>query len=1104
MLSFSVCLKAQVRSTNFTQYTEKDGVPAVEIHDIVVDRLGYIWTGTLNGLARYDGYEFKRFYYNPNDTVSIHGLNVWSIFQDRKGEIWVATGPGFLNTYNPSTQKFRQFNFTDLVQRSATTEIGIRCMAEDDNGRMYFGVDTYYGDTVSSTILYKNENEDKLKVLPVPAGLRIHNTYRLIKDANGNIWALTYFGIFKIDTLGKLSRFQLLEDELRKNADYPGDIGFDKQGHMWVISQKLRLYDLNLETNTYKTWLSSELYPSNDFFFIPRSIDLDKDENIWIGTNGGLQFFNRKTEKFSHLDKGARIVVSDLSFDSFGTLWIGTAYDGLLKYEVRSLLKSYSYNKDDKNSLTSGWANNIYEASDGKIWITTGGSSATSGINILDTRNSQLRAIPYYKIQDRISGVYTIWENKPGEMYFAINNSTYKFSDKTLELKPVKLPGIPESIIINSFFKDSKKNEWLCTFSGLYKKDSGATAYKQYDLTRVNSRPAFSNEVTRVFESKRGIWILTNGGLFLYNHTTDKIERHGFDEEAGDIFITQDINSFYEDADGIAWVGTWQGGLSKYNVETKKIRTYTRNDGLPSMSIQGMLADERNNALWLSTFEGLSRFDIKTEQFNNFSIADGIQGQLFADGAMLKTSTGLFAFGGSNGITIFSPDDINKNSIPPKVFLTDLKLFNSSIVPGEKSILKKPVYETEKIVLAHNQNNISIEFLALHFSNPTQNKYSYKLENYDDDWRDVGNQQVAFYPNLPPGEYIFRVKAANDKGVWNEQGATLKIKINSPWWKTTLAYILYAVLALGLGFAIDRYLRRRLVQKERERNRTRELQQAKEIEKAYYKLEETHEALKATQSQLVQSEKMASLGELTAGIAHEIQNPLNFVNNFSEVNKELIAEMKDELDAANLNEARKIAENIKDNEEKIILHGKRADAIVKSMLQHSRSSSGKKEPTDINALCDEYLRLAFHGLRAKDKSFSAKFTTDLDSSIGKINVIPQDIGRVILNLINNAFYSVTEKKKLNVEGYEPAVTVSTVKNNGKVQITVKDNGTGIPQKALDKIFQPFFTTKPTGQGTGLGLSLSYDIITKGHGGDLKVETKDGEGSSFIISIPLNN
>jgi len=285
-----------------------------------------------------------------------------------------------------------------------------------------------------------------------------------------------------------------------------------------------------------------------------------------------------------------------------------------------------------------------------------------------------------------------------------------------------------------------------------------------------------------------------------------------------------------------------------------------------------------------------------------------------------------------------------------------------------------------------------------------------------------------------------------------------------------------------------------------------------EITKQKDELMHAFTELKNTQTQLIHVEKMASLGELTAGIAHEIQNPLNFVNNFSEVNKELLEEMMEEMQKGDVEEVKALAEDIIQNLEKINHHGKRADAIVKGMLQHSRSSSGVKEPTDINKLCDEYLRLAYHGLRAKDKSFNATIKTDFDKNIGTINIIPQDIGRVVLNLLTNAFYEVSAFANSSNEDlanlaasedqYKPTVSLSTKKTKNGITISVKDNGNGISEKVKEKIFQPFFTTKPTGQGTGLGLSMSYDIVTKGHNGKLKVESEQGKGTTFTITLPL--
>jgi two-component system, NtrC family, sensor kinase len=349
------------------------------------------------------------------------------------------------------------------------------------------------------------------------------------------------------------------------------------------------------------------------------------------------------------------------------------------------------------------------------------------------------------------------------------------------------------------------------------------------------------------------------------------------------------------------------------------------------------------------------------------------------------------------------------------------------------------------------------------------------------------------------------------KGVWIISAAVFGLILSAIVWtfymafsnnnrgsdvNAVLTYFIYGSVPVGLtAFMASRFRDLYTGLEQRVRERTRDLQQS---------LEE----LRSTQSQLIHSEKLASLGALTAGIAHEIQNPLNFVNNFSEVNKELISDMREEIAKKNFEEVNQIAKDIEENEDKIIHHGKRADSIVKGMLQHSRSNSGLKEPTDINALADEYLRLSYHGMRAKDKSFNAEFKTNFDPHLPKINVVPQDIGRVLLNLINNAFYAVQVKTHGGASlqqtplPYKPTVTVSTQKNSHGIEITVKDNGPGIPDNIKDKIFQPFFTTKPTGQGTGLGLSLAYDIV-KAHGGEIRIESNEGEGSAFLIQLPYS-
>jgi len=379
----------------------------------------------------------------------------------------------------------------------------------------------------------------------------------------------------------------------------------------------------------------------------------------------------------------------------------------------------------------------------------------------------------------------------------------------------------------------------------------------------------------------------------------------------------------------------------------------------------------------------------------------------------------------------------------------------------------------------------------------------HKFANYALDASSIIVQMYEYEHNTDSAYKYLRVMVALKDSLFNQQKSLQFLMLNfdekqhQKEIETTKERYLNQVRTIGLLAALGIFL---LIAFILYRNNRQKQMTNAVLKRQKEELQTTLNELKTTQTQLIHSEKRASLGELTAGIAHEIQNPLNFMNNFSEVNKELIEEMKQELVVGNIAEATTIANNVQQNEDKINHHGKRADAIVKGMLQHSRISTGQKEPVDLNALTDEYLRLAYHGLRAKDKTFNASVKADFDKSIGKINMIPQDIGRVLLNLYNNAFYALIEKKKQHGDAFEPFISVETKKANGKVEIRVKDNGNGIPQKVLDKIFQPFFTTKPAGQGTGLGLSLSYDIV-KAHGGEIKVETKEGEFTEFVIQIP---
>ncbi|MFN2439307.1 MAG: triple tyrosine motif-containing protein, partial [Chitinophagaceae bacterium] len=429
----------------------------------------------------------------------------------------------------------------------------------------------------------------------------------------------------------------------------------------------------------------------------------------------------------------------------------------------------------------------------------------------------------------------------------------------------------------------------------------------------------------------------------------------------------------------------------------------------------------------------------------------------------------------------FFPRELVASARPPQLQITDFKIGDISLKPGDAP-LSASIEETKKIKLNYKQDNFSLDFAGIDYSSVEENRHLFMLEGYDEKWRKAGSEKTASYFNVPPGEYIFRVKAASSDGIWTEKQLT--ILVTPPWWRTWWAYALYALFITGVIWSFIYYRNRSIFQEKKILERQVELrtaqvvEQKEEIASQRDNLEQTLLELKTTQDQLVQREKMASLGELTAGIAHEIKNPMNFVNNFAEVTAELVKEMNEQLEKGDISQAKTLAANVNQNLEKINHYGKLADAIVQGMLQRSAHSKGKKELIDINLFADEYLHLCYNRLKAKQPFFYSALHTNFDDSLEKINIVPDEIGKVLLNVIGNSFYAVGEKKKQLNDAYEPVVLVSTKKINSfhsepggedkngdgrGVEIRVRDNGIGIPQKLLNRIFIHFLQRNPQGK-----------------------------------------
>jgi signal transduction histidine kinase/ligand-binding sensor domain-containing protein len=862
-------------------------------------------------------------------------------------------------------------------------------------------------------------------------------------------------------------------------------------------------YNFNLPANPL---------PQNPF---PYNSLQDHSGLLWLGTRPGLYKQAPKKQQmdlFRYRADEPNGLPSDsiryLFEDSKKRLWIGTR-NGLALYQAnQGNFKVFKNNPSNASSISNNAITAVQEDADGKIWVGT-----RNGLNLWQEATSSFKR--FFYSPKEVNNIAFLFPDKQQRLWLSIRDKGVFVLDKNTGrliksfIPDAKNPASLSSKQIDVFYQDSKRNIWLGDGGdnqfGLYRLNEREDGFTHFLPVSGDSTSISSNEIIFLAEDEKNrLWIGTDGGLNLYHPYKNNFTVFRNFELSSTIYFTTDKR-------GEPWFATYSGyGLVSVNAEKGTFTAYDESKGLLQNGLiggqNGRIVKDEFGRFWLPTERGLSVFDPEKKSFVSYFQKDGFQAYDRSYRG-IKTSNGDIWIGSNNGLNRIVPANLlKKDTTLPSIVITQMSINDSLYSKPDGTIFKQSVPYTNAIELKHWQKNLSFDFVALHYLRSEDNQYSWKLENYDKNWSAPSKERKVSYTNLSPGTYIFRVKASNADGVWKEEGISLTITILPPWWLTWWAYILYALMFLGA-------LRTFSLWRERKLRQEKEQLQHK-VEERTSELKQSLEDLKSTQSQLIQSEKMASLGELTAGIAHEIQNPLNFVNNFSDVSNELIKEMKEEFKKGDVEEGFAIADDIEQNLEKINHHGKRASDIVKGMLEHSRKSTGEKELTDINALCDEYLRLAYHGLKAKDNNFNATMETHFDSNLPKIDIIPQDIGRVLLNLVNNAFYAVNERANLlNLEkqsgdanltdlAYNPTVSITTqLTADNQLLIAIKDNGSGIPNSIKDKIFQPFFTTKPTGQGTGLGLSLSYDIV-KAHGGELNVETKEGEGSEFIVRLPL--
>jgi signal transduction histidine kinase/ligand-binding sensor domain-containing protein len=1108
----------------------KGSFPDYRVVKVTEDDIHNLWAlSTTIGVLKYDRTNDHFVPVEKDNKKDFH--NYQSMVKDESNCMWVLESDAYL-AQTSSTVKRVNLTTGQSTTYSWTGK-GSHHLATKSLNQIYYIKNSGIWLTTQNGVYKYDAGKDKFTAALPAFAADTTAAYDLIYQQPSfpaQLWLTRSRRNSKLNT----ASYELLKYDFKKNvykvfvADSTGIIKSqvtaiyqDKRNRLWLSS----LTGLNLYNPASGSFVN---YPYLDTAskvnkLTVTNILATRQGTLWLGTDDqGLFGFDPAITQFSHAayaskNNPAGLIsrgVSTAFVDRNNTLWVGHGYWGIDHENAAQSAITTCFG----GQFAGGFVDNIVQDAQGIYWI-----ASYNGLYRYDRLHNAVRAIPLITGKGRQPVIYPMLLTKNRLLYCG---SVY---DGIFIYDMVKGRVIRRLQINNEtgatpgggdyvwrFLDDGNGTIWMGTTDrGMFAYNPVTGRFKPYPYINNNEHLAppdklDDNFVMSIRQDRSGkLWVGTNiGGLNYYNKVKDR-----FTSVFDPYSAMSAIKDIFQDQAGKLWMGTYFSGLFQVNSSGKITRRFTENDGLLYENITGIQQDNQGY-LWLQSPRGLSRLDTRNYAIKNYSGQDYPPlANLVGEQGILKNSDGQLMFACENDVAVLDPSRLPVNPISPIVHVESVSWQN----PGaDKPVVTHiTTYERNNTILPWNQNQLTFNYVALNYIDAKRNEYAYRLEGYEKAWVQAGARRNVTYSNLPPGAYTFHVIAANSDGIWNKKGDSFTIIINPPWWFTWWALSLYGILFAAAVYFFIAYRSRKLKQQnlileEKIEERTKQLsdanqelnEQREEITIQRDDLSSAISELRSAQTQLIQSEKMASLGELTAGIAHEIQNPLNFVNNFSEVSQELVDEMEGELKKGDTEEALYIASSLKENLEKIHHHGKRADSIVKGMLEHSRTSAGRKESTDLNKLADEYLRLAYHGLRAKDKTFNAELVTHFDPELPRVNVSQQDMGRVMLNLFNNAFYAVSQKQKTAGTDYKAEVTVITASDTDHIIIKVRDNGNGIPDAIKDKIMQPFFTTKPTGQGTGLGLSLAYDIVVKGHGGKIEVDTKAGEGSEFRVVLPI--
>ncbi|MEX2463563.1 MAG: two-component regulator propeller domain-containing protein [Balneolaceae bacterium] len=1127
-LSFESSL-AQLHSdqkTNLKFDRIYEGLASSRVSVITQDKFGFIWVGSHSGLHKYDGINFK-IYTDNGESNSILNNFIVDILEDRDGVLWVGSVGG-LSRYNRETDDFTRYSFYGSNQNNVETTGSVNGITEDRDGVIWvsggdeslyrvdqdagvlmpvgdfsnFGINvidegddhTIWMSTTYEGIVQYSTKENRIirqiKHDPLdPTSISTNNIRTILVDQNGVIWAGTFgFGLYSFNVSEEIPNIK----NYRHQPNNPNSLGNnhvfslyeDNDGQLWVGNENGGLHLYNRSDDSFHRYYNDPRNPDSITDDSIWSVYQDRDGRIWVGTaQTGINIADPYAEKFTNYNMSlARDgiqshVIRDIIEDHEGVIWLATDGGGLSRFDRQSgLFHAYRDDPNDSTSISSDATIHLNIDDQNRIWV----GSYRGGLDVLIDRDEG-HFVSFKELINndnyRIENVFSIHFDKLYDYIWigSFDETLLRYDRNTNELRPISLPnGNTATTFVISMFEDSRHNIWISTLEGLIKiptNDRDGETGRHYVTHSDDVHSLRSNTIHQVMEdSNQQIWIATSEGL------------------------------------------------SKYIEESERFVTYDRSDGLPANDIRSIVEDD-NGHLWIGTNRGLSHFDPVQFTFKNYFRFDGLQGDEFSRYSVHKTRNGELIFGGMNGFNIFHPENVLENPNAPPIYLTDFRLLNRSVeIGGEDSPLSRHISVTDTLTLLYDQNIFTFEFIALNYTQTENNQYAYMMEGLESEWNYVGNQTNATYTNLFPGEYLFRVKASNNDGVWNEEGTSLVLIITPPFWQTTWFYLL---VLIAVGFIVV-FVYRLRVQNIQERNKKLELEvteRTNQLKAKNVTLETTLKELESTKDELIQQAHKAGMADIASGVLHNVGNILASINTSAALIEDIVQRSKiDGFVQAN----RLLKENI-DHIDEFISKDPKGKGLLDYYLKLEKPITTERErilqQTErliekiklVNDVISAQQNYAGIGLLSEEIFLSEIIDSALALESGSIerhslnvktdyratdpvNVHQTKLIHVLVNIFKNAKEAMSDN-----EQNDKNIEIKTWQEGDQIYLSITDNGTGIRNENLNKIFTQGFTTKVSGHGFGLHSSANY---MREMGGSIRVESGGaGKGATFTLTFP---